>query len=317
MSCEPLRIVFFGTPPFAAQILNNLIDEGLSIVAVVTRSDKPQGRSGRPHPSAVKELTLQRLPDTPLFQPDKISSEEWIAPLQALNADLFVVVAYGEILKQHLLDMPKLACINLHASLLPKLRGAAPIQRSIIEGESVTGVSVMHMVKKMDAGNVIATAAVKIGEEMTYGELEQELFNIGAPLLVSIIHQFSSQQLPGDPQEDFLVTFAPKIELEECEIDWKKPAAVLQRLIHGVNPEPGAWCWVEVKGERKRLKVWRAKLLADVEATPGELIPNQQGLLIVGTGRGALQLQEVQLEGKRAMPAKEWLRGAGKLDFKF
>lgn len=307
---RPLRVVFFGTPPFAARVLEYLLDHGIEIVAVVTRSDKPQGRSGRPQPSAVKEVVLQRLGSLPFLQPDKISADEWKETLKQWNADLFVVVAYGEILKQHILAMPALACINLHASLLPKLRGAAPIQRAIMSGESVTGVSIMHMVKKMDAGDIIRTAEVPVEEGMTYGQLEQALCTVGAPLLLQVIQEFETSAPAHVPQDESLVTFASKIELEECQIDWNQSAQLIQRLIHGVNPEPGAWCWILLNGQRKRLKIWRTHLNTAIQGEPGTLSTSPKSLF-VATGEGGLEIVQLQLEGKKVMAAMDWVRGVG------
>ncbi|MBA3603356.1 MAG: methionyl-tRNA formyltransferase, partial [Parachlamydiaceae bacterium] len=170
-----MKVVFFGTPPFAAKLLKVLLEQGFSIVAIITKPDKPQGRSKEPLFPAVKETALLYAPNIPLFQPEFVSAPDFAPTLAQFDADLFVVVAYGEIIKQHLLDMPRLGCINVHASILPKYRGAAPIQRAIIGGEEESGVTIMQMVRKMDAGDMIRVAKVPIGQNMIYGELENEL----------------------------------------------------------------------------------------------------------------------------------------------
>ena len=173
-----MKVVFFGTPDFAAKTLDFLLHHNVSVAAVITKPDKPLGRSGRPIPTPVKQVALAQTPPIPLFQPEIVSALEFAPTLEAFHADLFVVVAYGEIIKQHLLDMPRLGCINVHASILPKYRGAAPIQHSIINGETETGVTIMHMVKKMDAGDIIQICRVPIHEDTTAGELEEALCDI-------------------------------------------------------------------------------------------------------------------------------------------
>lgn len=294
-----MRILFFGTPPFAARSLAHLLEREVEVVGVVTRADKPQGRSLHTLPSAVKQLVLERVPHLSLFQPEKVSAPEWAEPLRRCGADLFVVVAFGEIIKQHLLEMPPRGCINLHASLLPKLRGAAPIQRAIMSGERETGVTIIKMVKKMDAGPMIRSASLPIGEGMTFGQLEEELLALGAPLLFEVIRAFERGDPPAVAQQESEATFAPKVELEECELRWNRRAEELERLVRAANPYPGAWCWVSMRGDRKRLKVWRAAFADGGERSP----------FCAETASGPLALCEVQLEGRRRMEAAALLRG--------
>lgn len=304
-----MKVIFFGTPHFAAEVLSYLLDNGIDIVAVVTKPDKPQGRSAALVPTPVKVVAESR--GLPVFQPEIVSATEYAPILEAFHADLFVVVAYGEIIKQHLLDMPKKACINLHASLLPHYRGAAPIQRAIINGEKKTGVTIIHMVKKMDAGDMVAMQTVDIGSEMTYGELEQELCRIGSQLLLSTICQSEHSPLPRIPQDDSQVTFAPKITIEECQINWNLPADQIHNLVRGVNPHPGAWCPVLAKGQNKRLRVISTSV-ASMDATsqpPGHIVSTSKNSFQVSCGLGILNLLEVQLEGKKAMAAGEFMRG--------
>lgn len=305
-----MKIVFFGTPAFAAETLRYLLEQHrFNVVAAVTRPDRPQGRSGTPSPSAVKKLIRDNYPSIPILQPEKASQPEFAESLKTFDADLFVVVAYGEIVKQSLLDMPRLGCINLHASLLPKFRGAAPIQRSIIDGETETGVTVMYMNRKMDEGDVIQIAVTPIGPEMTYGELQDELCEIGKIALVDAIASIEKGMAARTPQDHSKATYAPKIELEDCQIDWRRPAIVLHNLVRGVNPEPGAWCSVNIKGQSKRLKVLKTLVRSDLAGEPGTIISGNKKQLVVGCGESALQILSLQLEGKKAMPAEEMLRG--------
>lgn len=301
-----MRIVYFGTPVFAAEVLTYLVDHGVEIVAVITKPDKPKGRSGDPVPTPVKQASLAK--NIPVFQPALVSDLDFAATIQAFEADLFVVVAYGEIIKQHLLDMPKVGCINLHASLLPKWRGAAPIQRSIIHGDLKTGVTIMHMAKKMDAGDVISMVKVPISPNMTFGELEKELCEAGKHELLKVIRDFEKGIIERYPQDHTLATYAPKIELEDCELHWDQPALSLHNLVRGTNPYPGAWVYVNVRGERKRLKVISTIPIVDVSGNPGAIQTGKDGL-VVACGEQSLKLLEVQLEGKKAMAADDFLRG--------
>ncbi len=307
-----MKVVFFGTPPFAAKLLEVLLEEGISIIAIITKPDKPQGRSKQPLFPAVKETALLYAPNVPLYQPEFVSAPEFSPILAKFEADLFIVVAYGEIIKQHLLDMPRLGCINVHASILPKYRGAAPIQRAIIDDEKGSGVTIMQMVRKMDAGDIIRIAEVPIGQNMTYGELEDELCQAAVVPLLAVVREYQTGVIPAHVAQDLSkVTFAPKIELEDCQLDWKRPAGELHCLVRGVNPEPGAWCYVEVKGEKKRLKIVRTTVekSEDVIGKPGTLLKYDKTGIVVACGDQALNIIELQLEGKRSMTAKEFACG--------
>ncbi|MBA3815060.1 MAG: methionyl-tRNA formyltransferase [Parachlamydiaceae bacterium] len=305
-----MKIIFFGTPQFAANVLSYLLQHKLNVVAVVTKPDRPLGRSGTPVATPVKVIAELNHPPLPVFQPELVSLPSFAETLEQFQADLFVVVAYGEILKQHLLDLPKVACINIHASLLPKYRGAAPIQRCLIEGETESGVTIMHMVKKMDAGDMIKKGVVPIGPNTTYGELEQQLCRVGSDLILESIRDFEAGTAQRTPQDHTTATLAPKLELEDCEIDWKLPAQQIHNLVRGVNPHPGAWCFVEVKGQKKRLKVIATRVAETdtYDDKPGQ-IQSPKNALIVKCGIGSLAIIELQLEGKKAMPAEELMRG--------
>lgn len=306
-----MRIIFFGTPVFSAKILEFLLQQGIEIVAVISKPDRPKGRSNVPVPTPVKMAALAHDPAIPVYQPEIVSAPDFAETLKDFNADLFVVVAYGEIIKQHLLDMPKRGCINLHTSLLPKYRGAAPIQRCIIEGETSSGVTIIHMVKKMDAGNMIEIVKVPIGRDTTFGELEETLCEVGTQALLNVIHSFEKGEPSSIPQDPTQVTLAPKIELEDCEIDWNKPAQEIHNLVRGVNPYPGAWCYVKVRGVKKRLKINRTHVIPSEYAIPGTIINLDQSKenLFIATGDQALELIEVQLEGKKSMSSAELTRG--------
>lgn len=302
-----MKIVYFGTPQFSAEVLEFLLREGIEIAGVVTRVDKPKGRTGSPVPSPVKMVAEQR--GLPVFQPIRASSPESIERLKDWGADLFVVVAYGEILSQAVLNLPMKGCINLHTSLLPRYRGAAPIQQVILHGEKETGVSIIHMVKAMDAGDIITQKSVAIGETMTFGELEKALCEVGSELLLESIRMIDKGNAPRFVQDTELVTFAPKIELEDCEIDWSRSAESIHNLIRGVNPYPGAWCTVLVKGEPRRLKIWSSEVIDHQPGEPGKVLEYCGDRFVIGCGDRALRLLTLQLEGKRAMGVGEFMRG--------
>lgn len=308
-----MKVVFFGTPPFAAYILDALLAAGIEVQAVVSRPDKSKGRSGTPSPTPIKQYLQTHALDIPIHQPEKCSTPEFAAQLREYQADLFVVVAYGEIIKQEILDIPRLGCINVHASLLPKLRGAAPIQRAILNGDLETGITIMHMVRKMDAGDMIARRVVPIGPEMTFGELEQEMMAAAAPLLLTVMQQIEEGSATREVQDEAAVTFAPKIELEDCQIDWHRSAQENHNLIRGVNPYPGAWTEMELKSEKKRVKIRRSRVseIEKHEELPGDVLGDKSTLLIA-CGKGTLEILELQVEGKKAMSAPEFLRGNNK-----
>jgi methionyl-tRNA formyltransferase len=297
------NIIFFGTPAFAAEILRYLLSHHVSVVGVVTQPDRPRGRTLQIAPSPVKEALLETSPKIPLFQPEKASEESFLHNLAALKADLFVVVAYGQILSQKLLDIPPLGCINVHASLLPKHRGAAPIQRCLMAGEKETGVAIQKMVRQLDAGDVIATTKIFIPSDMTFGDLETKLCEISNPLLLQVLQSYEKGIPPATPQNHDLATYASKIELEEGEIHWSKSAEEIHNRIRAFSPRPGAWCWQEPG--RKRVKILRSRI-ATGEGSPGALLTKNG---VIACGHGAIELIEVQPEGKKPMSAGDWLRG--------
>ncbi len=298
-----MKLLFFGTPDFAAVLLSDLLSRHFEILTVVTQPDRPKGRSGLPTPSEVKELALQK--GLPVLQPEKSSDPNFLEELKKYPADLYVVIAFGQILPQKLLDLPPLGCINVHASLLPKYRGAAPMQRCLMDGVSKTGVSIQKMVKQLDAGDVIAETKIEVPLDMNLAKLKRSLIEASKPLLASVIHSFEKGIPPSHPQDPAKVTFAPKINPEECQIDWKKPALEIHNQVRALSPRPGAWCWVEIDGVKKRLKI----LSTSPVSSQGNLLQFEPQKALIYCGSEAIALKEVQPEGKKAMAATDWLRG--------
>jgi methionyl-tRNA formyltransferase len=305
-----VNIVFFGTSPFAVHILRSLLEHKLNIVAVVTRTDKPQGRSLKVSPPPVKQLVLQSHPDLPVLQPLKTSTSEFAELLKKFKPDLFIVAAYGEILKNFILEIPRLGAINVHGSILPKYRGAAPIQRSLMNGDPETGITIIKMVLEMDAGDMLERVKIPLSADATFGEMEQKLAEISCPALIKVIHDIEKRTLHPTPQDSSQVSFAPKITSQETEIQWSRPAQEIHNLIRGISPQPGAWCWVDIHGEKKRLKIKRSHIATGYSpGYAGENLSFTDKEWVVACGEGALRLVEVQLEGKKSLPIQDFLRG--------
>lgn len=299
-----LKIVYFGTPEFAAEILDFLVGQEVEVVGIVTQPDRPQGRSRKLGVSKVKEVAVLKYPDVSLFQPEKASDPAFLESLQSLNADLFVVVAYGQILSQKLLSIPPLGCINIHASLLPKYRGAAPIQRCLMNGDEKTGVCIQKMVKQLDAGAIIDLETVDIPIDMTCGELFKRLCEVSKPLLMKVLKSFEANTVKYSDQDESLVTYAHKIEIEEGEVDFRKPALQLHNLIRAFSPKPGAWFWLEKN--QKRMKVLRSRVIKGVSGFPGQWMEKENA---IACQSDAIEFLLVQPEGKKVMAWSEWLRG--------
>lgn len=310
-----MKVVFFGTPHFAVNILSHLIENKVDVVGVVTKPDKPQGRHLKLKPTPVKQYLIDHNLNIPLFQPGKISTSEWEETLKKLDADLFVVVAFGEILKQNILDIPKLDCVNIHASLLPKYRGAAPIHRAIIDGEQETGVTIMKMVKALDAGDMLHVEKVRITDDMDVSMLESDLERAGCKAILEVISLFDSGKVSYTPQIDSEATYAHKITPEECQIHFHQQSNKIFNLIRGSSPYPGAWCLVQTGSGSKRLKIKRAKVRPDLSGEPGKRLGNLSQEIIVATQDFSIEFLEVQLQGKRSMTVKEFLAGHSKLEF--
>ncbi|HEX2058282.1 MAG TPA: methionyl-tRNA formyltransferase [Actinomycetota bacterium] len=295
-----MRTVFFGTPAWAVPSLKALLDSPVEVAAVVTNPDKPAGRGMDLRPSPVKEEALSA--GVEVLQPRRAREPELEERLRALAPDVAVVVAYGSILPGSLLEVPPLGFVNLHFSLLPAYRGAAPVQRAVIDGVSTSGVSIMVLTEGMDEGPVLATQEVAVEPADTAGTLAERMAALGAPLLVDTIRRYAAGKLEPRPQDHALATYAPKITTEEARIDWTKPADQIANLVRGLNPAPGAW----TEWDGRRLKVWEVRP-GEAELEPGALRAAER--LLVGTGTGALDLADVQLAGKRRMTGAELARG--------
>jgi methionyl-tRNA formyltransferase len=306
-----MRIVFFGTDFFAKEILRFLLEKNIDLVAVVTRPDKPKGRAQKLLPPPVKELLEESQSALPLFQPVKASAPEFIEEIRKLKPDLFVVVSYGQIIRETLLNLPAIGAINIHPSLLPKFRGPSPIQSAVLAGEKETGVTIMKMDIGMDTGDMIKVKKVSLPIEMSYGELEEVLCNEAKGLLLDVLAEVEKKgKIEGIPQDHTLATYTHKITPEQALIDWNKPAQEIVNLIRGMNPRPGARCFIEVAGEKKELKIFEAFPIQEKSGSPKELIisDKKQGL-IVGSQDNAVQIMSLQLEGKKRISTKDFLNG--------
>jgi methionyl-tRNA formyltransferase len=304
-----IKIVFFGTSSFAARVLSKLIEGGQQIVAIVTRPDRLKGRHLQPSFPPVKETALAICPTIPLFQPEKASTPEFVEELKNFEADLFVVVAYGEIIKKNVLELPRRGCVNIHASLLPKFRGAAPIQRCLMAGDAQSGITIIEMSPQMDAGDVLAIEAIPVPSEMTFGELDAALCDLSVKLIFKVIRQFKENSVTKVAQDHTQATLAPKLTPEEEKIDWNQSAREIHNKIRALSPAPGAWCQIKIGGDSKRLKIKKSSIVESSSGSPGELLSYGPQGWVVSCGNGALRLIEVQLEGKKAMSAEDCMRG--------
>ena len=307
-----MRIVFFGTSYFAAEILAFLKALPYQVVGVVTRTDKPQGRDLKLGMSPVKKLLTSESSQIPPFQPEKASTEEFCDQIRLLKPDLFLVVAYGEILKSNILSLPIKACVNIHTSLLPKYRGAAPIQRALMNGDSVSGVTFMEMALKMDAGDILLQETVPVSREMNTSDLEQALLESAKKRLPEFLSHFDSYYSQKKFQDESLVTFAAKIIAEDSLIDWTQSAESVHNRIRALSPAPGAYVNIQFGPQVKRLKILKSREgLAVKNQRPGDLQITRNSLQ-VAAGDAFLELLEVQLEGKKIMQIEEFLRGVPK-----
>ena len=299
----PLRLIIMGTPEFAVPTLLELVAHGHEIAAVYTRAAKPAGRGMKLQLGAV-EQEARRL-GIAVATPTTLKTPQALEEFLAHDADAAVVVAYGMILPQAILDAPKLGCFNLHASLLPRWRGAAPINRAIMAGDTETGVMVMKMDAGLDTGDVAMAERTAITDTMTAADLHDALAPLGGDLMVRAMGALERGKLQLTPQADDGVTYAHKIEKAEARIDWNRPARDVLRHIHGLSPFPGAWCEMAPEGARARVKVLRCEI-ADGSGTPGELLDDR---LTVACKHGAIRILELQRAGKQPMEAEEFLRG--------
>jgi methionyl-tRNA formyltransferase len=300
-----VRVIFMGTPDFAVPVLTEIAAHGHEIAAVYTRAPKPAGRRGLetlPSPVAVAATKL----GLPVFTPVSLRTAEAASLFASHKADVAVVVAYGLILPKAILDAPVKGCLNLHASLLPRWRGAAPIQRAIMAGDRETGVAVMRMDETLDTGPVALTERVPIGPEMTAGELHDELSRLGATLMSRALDLLAKDALTFAPQAETGVVYAEKISKAEAPIDWSRDADEVHNLVRGLSPFPGAAFVADFGKGPERIKVLRSRVI-DVQGPAGTVLDDE---LTIACGRGALRLSEVQRAGKAPMQAADFLRGA-------
>ena len=300
-----MRIMFMGTPDISAVCLRELIASDNEIVAVVTGKDKPRGRGNVMTPTPVKALAIEH--SLPVYTPDSLKTEDFMELLREINPELIAVVAYGKILPKSVLDFPKHGCVNVHVSLLPKYRGAAPMQRAIIEGEKETGVTIMYMAEGVDTGDIITAESFPIGPEDDFEAIHDRSAEVGGKLLVKTVADIENGTATRTPQDHSRATHAAKIEKEDCKIDFTKSASVLDCAIRGVTPIPGAFAYL--KG--KMLKIYKATPTHG-KGTPGEVIatdPKGVGSFTVACGEGALKVFGVIPEGKGRMGAGDFVRG--------
>lgn len=298
-----MRIVFMGTPDIAAVCLDRILKDGFEVVGVYTQPDRPRGRGMKLTASPVKVLAQSA--GIPVFQPDSFREEETVEQLRALKPDICAVVAYGRLLPQKVLDIPKYGCINIHASLLPKYRGSAPYQWAVLNGEKETGVTAMYLVREMDAGDMIDAVRTPIGENETAGALLDRLAELGAGLLSKTLARFASQgKVPAQPQDPAQVSFAPMLDKSFCPIDWTKPAGRVHDQVRGLNPWPVA---TMVLGG-KLFKVYET-VQTEGHGTPGEVLGLTKTGLRIACGEGAVEIRTLQAEGGKRMGAADYFRG--------
>ncbi|HJB98196.1 MAG TPA: methionyl-tRNA formyltransferase [Candidatus Acutalibacter pullicola] len=296
-----MRVVFMGTPDFAVPSLQILLDHGYEVCAVYTQPDKPKGRGHKLQPPPVKELALQH--QIPVFQPATLRKEEVQAEIRSWNPDVIVVVAYGKLLPKAVLDAPKLGCVNVHGSLLPQYRGAAPIQWTVLNGDKVAGVTTMFMAEGMDTGDMLLKAETPVGEEETSGQLFDRLKDLGADLLLETLQGLEAGTLTSVPQDEAQATRAPMLSKELSQVDWTKSAQQVHDLIRGLNPWPSAVSYLD--GRKLKLHASRVR---EGSGEAGKAFA-QDGALWVYCGQGALELTEIQTENGKRMDGKSYLLG--------
>lgn len=299
-----MNIVFMGTPDFSVPALKSMI-ENYNVQAVFTQPDRPKGRGKKLAFSAVKEVAIEN--NIPVYQPNKIKNEtEMIEKLKELEPDFIIVVAYGQILSKEILDIPRYACVNLHASLLPKLRGSAPINWAIINGEVVSGNTTMIMDVGIDTGDMLLKQEFKITEDMTAGDLHDILMNSGAKLLVETINKYSKGQIVPEKQNGDLSNYAPMLNKETGKIAWNKSSKEIENLIKGLNPHPLAYTTYK----NNTMKIHKAKAISvETKRTPGTVLKVDKEGILVACGHGNLLIKEIQFPGKKAMKVEDYLRG--------
>lgn len=299
-----LKTVFMGTPDFAVGCLE-VMQEKTEVLTVITQPDRPKGRGQKMTPSPVKVKALEY--GLPVWQPEKIKTAECVARLRELNPDLIVVVAFGQILSQEVLDIPRLGCVNVHASLLPRYRGAAPIHWSIINGETETGVTTMMMDAGLDTGDMLLKSKIEITPDMTTKELHDKLAVMGSKLLADTVDGLMAGTITPEKQDDSLTNYASMLTKETGHIDWTKSAQEVHNLVRGLNSWPVAWTLLD----GKNYKVWSTKVRDDKSGNPGEVLELTKKSFIVAAGKGAVEITEIQPPSKKRMSAGDFVRGNG------
>ncbi|GLQ32933.1 methionyl-tRNA formyltransferase [Litoribrevibacter albus] len=304
MSAQPLKIIFAGTPEFAAESLKALLEGPDEVIAVYTQPDRPAGRGHKLKPSPVKEVALEA--DIPVYQPLNFKDEADRAELAALDADLMVVAAYGLILPKAVLDTPRLGCINVHASILPRWRGAAPIHRALLAGDQQTGITIMQMDVGLDTGDMLAKAYTDILDTDTSASLHDKLAQQGGSLLVDAVAQLKEGALTAEPQEDAQANYAHKLTKEEGKIDWSDTAENIARKVRGLFPWPSAYTFMD----EQNIRIHQASVSDQTtSAEAGTVIGSDKQGIYVATGDGVVCLEKLQLPGKKAMTAEQILNG--------
>jgi len=304
---DKTRILFMGTPDFAVSSLDALMEAGYHVIGVVTQPDRPVGRKQVMTPPPVKEAAIRH--GLPVLQPERIKTEEALAEVLALEPDLIVTAAYGQILPKKLLEAPRFGCINVHASLLPKYRGGAPIHKCIVEGEKESGVTIMYMVEALDAGDMLSKVIVPIEERDTVGILHDKLAAAGSALLIRTLPALLAGELKAEAQDHEAATFAPNIKRSDERIDWSRTAEQIYNQVRGLNPWPVAF----TSYQGKVWKVWWVEKVQTTGSTnvPGTILAREEDGLVIACGSGAVKITELQPEGKKRMSALDFLRGAG------
>ncbi len=298
-----MRILFMGTPDFAVPCLQAIIDDGHTVVGVASQPDQPKGRGHKLTPPPVKVCAMEN--GIPVYQPETLKNDSFQGVLEEANPELIVVVAYGKILPKYILEYPQYGCVNVHASLLPKYRGAAPIQWSVINGEEKTGVTTMYMAEGLDTGDMILKAETPIGETETYGELHDRLSVMGAKLLMDTVEQIQNGTVTREVQDDSLSCYAPMLSKETGHIDWTRSGAEILNLVRGTNPWPMSYSLYE----GVPMKVINAVYTGDAKGIPGEILwANKEGICIA-CGDGGILVKELQMQGSKRMRVESYLNG--------
>lgn len=306
---QKLNIIFAGTPDFAATHLQALLNSEHNVIAVYSQPDKPAGRGKKLQASPVKQLA--ELHNIPVFQPKSLRNEEAQAELKALNADVMVVVAYGLILPKAVLDMPRFGCLNVHGSILPRWRGAAPIQRSIWAGDSETGVTIMQMDVGLDTGDMLHKVYTPIESDETSASLYAKLAELAPPALIDVLDHLGTDKFSPEKQQEALANYAEKLTKEEAELNWNLPAAQLERNIRAFNPAPVAYLNLNVNEKEERIKVYQAVVLAHQNAKSGTVLAVDKKGIQIATSNGVLQITQLQPQGKKPMSVQDFLNGRG------